>query len=92
MFAAMKLTAYRKSQGLSQAAFAERMGAAGFDCTQSLVSQWELGAVELTAERCGQIEQVTRGEVTRVDLRPDLFGPLPELPEVCDAARAAGVV
>lgn len=91
MFAAMKLTTYRKEQNLSQVAFAERMRAAGFECTQSLVSQWEQGAVDLSAERCAQIEQVTRGAVTRVDLRPDLFGPLPELPEAAAPASLARV-
>lgn len=55
------------------------MTAAGFPATQALVSQWEQGGVQLTAERCAQIEQISNGAVTRAELRPDLFGALPAL-------------
>lgn len=75
----MNLFDFRKQAGLSQAKFAELMTAAGFPATQALISQWEGGGVTLTAERCAQIESVTKGEVTRGELRPDLFGPLPEM-------------
>lgn len=78
MFGAMTLAQYRKDQKLSQAKFAERLSLAGYPTTQALVSQWESGSVEITAERCVQIEKVTDGAVRRVDLRPDLFGPLDE--------------
>lgn len=86
MFAAMNLSDYRKSERLSQAKFAERMTAAGFPTTQALVSQWESGAVEISAERCAQIEQVTAGVVTRIELRPDIFGPLPPVSTDSEAA------
>lgn len=79
MFCAMNLAAYRKDAGLSQAKLAELLTAAGFPATQSLVSQWEAGTVEIPPERCAQVEQVTGGKVRRVDLRPDIFGPLPAL-------------
>lgn len=75
----MNLSKYRKAAGLSQAKLAELMTAAGFPTTQALVSQWEQGVVRLSAERCGQIEQISNGEVTRAELRPDVFGPLPDL-------------
>jgi DNA-binding transcriptional regulator YdaS (Cro superfamily) len=54
----------------TQAAFAERLGV-----TQGLVSQWLTGETKLTAERAVQIEEVTAGEVSRSDLRPDLWPP-----------------
>lgn len=37
---------------------------------------WERGEVAITAERCAQIERVTGGQISRRDLRPDLFGDL----------------
>lgn len=79
MSAPMHLAAYRKNHGLSQAKFAEQLTAAGFAATQSLVSQWETGEVQIPPERCVQIEQITAGGVRREDLRPDIFGPLPDL-------------
>lgn len=84
----MTLSEYRKTERLSQSRFAEAMTAAGFPTTQALVSQWESGAVELSAERCAQIEQVTAGAVTRIELRPDLFGPLPAIVPAGDQAVA----
>lgn len=80
MFASMNLATYRKQQGWSQSKLAELLTAAGFPATQSLVSQWEAGAVVIPPERCAQIEQVTGGGVRREDLRPDVFGPLPAMP------------
>lgn len=77
MLPTMNLSTYRKDTGISQARLAEMLTAAGFPATQSLVSQWEQGAVVIPAERCAQVEQVTGGKVTRADLRPDVFGPLP---------------
>ena len=76
MSAAMTISEFRKFAGLSQAKFAELMTASGYSTTQALVSQWESGQVELTAERCRQIEEVTGGQVLRVTLRKDLFGPI----------------
>lgn len=73
----MNLTAYRKKTGLSQAAFAAALTDAGSAATQALISQWESGDVTIPAERMAVIEQVTDGEVTRHDLRADLFGPAP---------------
>lgn len=39
------------------------------------VTQWKRRGVP--AERCVPIEEATSGEVTRYDLRPDIFGPAP---------------
>ena len=84
----MNLSEYRKAAGLSQAKLAEVMTAAGFPTTQALVSQWEAGVVRLSAERCAQIEQISSGQVTRAELRPDLFGVLPDV-RPADATNAA---
>ena len=89
MFAPMNLPEYRKAAGLSQAKLAELMTQAGFPTTQALVSQWETGEVRLTAERCGQIEQISNGQVTRGELRPDLFGALPDV-RAAEPVRAVG--
>lgn len=39
------------------------------------ISGWRQ-AGRVPAERCAAIEQLTNGEVTRHELRPDVFGPL----------------
>ena len=46
------------------------------------VSQWKSGIRPIPAERCVEIEQVTNGQVTRKDLRPDDWAQIwPELIE-----------
>jgi DNA-binding transcriptional regulator YdaS (Cro superfamily) len=40
---------------------------------QNVVSNWKLRG-QVPAERCLAIEEATHGEVTRYDLRPDVFG------------------
>ena len=40
----------------------------------SFVSQWLSGARPVPAARCRAIEAATDGQVTSVDLRPDVFG------------------
>jgi DNA-binding transcriptional regulator YdaS (Cro superfamily) len=66
----MDLRTYLAQRGLSQAEFAALLGV-----TQGLVWQWLNGRTVVTAERALAIEQCTGGEVTRAELRPDLFGP-----------------
>jgi transcriptional regulator with XRE-family HTH domain len=63
----MNLTDYL--QTTTQAEFAKRLGV-----TQGLVTHWVNGRTRITAERAVQIEQVTDGQVTRHELRPDIFG------------------
>lgn len=41
------------------------------------VTQWRRRG-RVPAERCAAIEMLTDGRVTRHDLRPDVFGPLPD--------------
>lgn len=45
--------------------------------TQPLVWQWCKGKRPVAAHHCVPIEEATSGQVTRYDLRPDVFGPAP---------------
>lgn len=69
----MDILTFRKTKGLSQAAFAALLTERGSPATQSLVSQWEAGDVGITAERAIDIERATDGELSRGALRPDLW-------------------
>jgi DNA-binding transcriptional regulator YdaS (Cro superfamily) len=53
----------------TQEEFAKRLGV-----TQGAVSQWLRGGVPVA--RAADIERATRGLVTRVELLPEIFGPL----------------
>jgi len=59
----MKLPSYIKTT--SQAAFAASLGV-----SSGLVYQWLKGIRPVAAEQCVAIEQATKGQVTRKDLRP----------------------
>ena len=50
----------------SQAHLAEALGV-----RQPTISEWAKGDRPIPIERCVQIEQATKGAVTRQDLRPD---------------------
>jgi len=41
---------------------------------QTLVSQWRMGHRPISPKWCLPIEDATSGQVTRYDLRPDIFG------------------
>lgn len=84
----MDVQTYRKHAGLSQAAFARRLSEAGYPCSQSLVSQWEAGATQITAEWCVAFERVFPG-MTRLACRPDIFGPVEPLGGVEQCGEAA---
>lgn len=81
----MNLSEYVAQQGMSQQKAADILGV-----TQSAVSQWlqwiedNDRGTKITAERAVLIERATNGDVTRYDLRPDVFGPAPK-----QKARAA---
>lgn len=64
----MDLRTYIERNG-GQTDFAKRI-----EVTQGLVWQWLEGKTRITAERAIQIETATAGQVTRYELRPDLFG------------------
>lgn len=67
----MRISTYLREKGLSQEEFATHLGV-----SQGLVWQWIAGRTRVTAERAIEIEGKTDGEITRHDLRPDLY-PLP---------------
>jgi len=59
---------YRKKNGITQRQFAERL-----ECSQSLVSMWINGDVEMSGEWAVEIERVTKRQVLRQDLLPHLY-------------------
>jgi DNA-binding transcriptional regulator YdaS (Cro superfamily) len=66
----MKLERYLEKRELSQAAFAELFSP---KVTQGAVSHWITGTARVEAERALEIERITKGEVSRHDMRPDLW-------------------
>lgn len=82
----MNLREYVQQKG--QTGIAELLGV-----SQGLVSQWLSGKTKITAERAVQIEEATGREVTRQDLRPDLFGPppAPPAPRALDPTAEDGI-
>lgn len=50
------------------------------------ISGWRQSG-RVPAERCAAIEQLTNGEITRHELRPDVFGPLPAIEGAEQPAR-----
>lgn len=68
----MNLKSYLEQPGKTQAEFAANIGV-----SQSLVSQWVTGKKRVRAEVVQIIEVETKSQVTRQDLRPDIFGSPP---------------
>ena len=66
------LDAYLKKNGITQREFADRLG-----CSQSLISQWINGDVEMTGKWAIQVERETQRVVRRQDLLPELFRGMP---------------
>jgi len=64
---------FRTEHRLSQRAFAEHLAAHGVAVTPGLVSHWENERNQPTPEQWPAIEAATEGEVTRAELRPELF-------------------
>lgn len=75
----MDIQTYRANKKFTQAEFAALL--VDPPATQGAVSHWETNRNSITAERAAQIEKATGGEITRVDLRPDIFGPAPAAQE-----------
>jgi DNA-binding transcriptional regulator YdaS (Cro superfamily) len=67
----MNLSDYLKTTLMTQEEFAQKLGV-----TQGAISQWLLGREPISPARAATIEKATRGKVTRLELRPDVFGPL----------------
>ena len=79
------LRRFLTERGLTQQQAAEMFGV-----SQGLVSHWLNGRCSISAELCRAVEIATAGAVTRADLRPDLFGPVPVArPLAGDAQKAA---
>lgn len=51
--------------------------ARALDVTPGMVWQWKEGMRKVPADRVLAIETATGGQVTRYELRPDVFGPAP---------------
>lgn len=64
----MNIPEYLEANGLQQAEFARQLGV-----SPGLVWQWLNGETKVTAERAVQIEAATGGQVTREEIRPDLY-------------------
>jgi DNA-binding transcriptional regulator YdaS (Cro superfamily) len=62
------LDAYLRTEEITQREFAELIG-----CSQSLVSQWLSGDVEMTADWALEIERRTKGALLRQHLLPRLY-------------------
>lgn len=62
----MKLKKYMLT--ITQEEFAKKL-----NVTQGIVSRYVNGTAIIPAKRAVQIEKITKGIVTRKDLRPDLF-------------------
>ncbi len=48
--------------------------------TKQAVNQWATGVRGPTPYQCVMIEKITKGKVKRVELRPDIFGPIRDIP------------
>lgn len=66
----MNLSEYLKTKKMSQLEFANLIGK-----SQGMVSHWINGRHKIKPEDAKTIEKITKGEITRHDLRPDLFDP-----------------
>lgn len=64
----MNIQGYLRKHELTQEDFANRLGV-----SQGLVWQWINGRTRITAEWAKAIERDTKGEVTRHELRRDIF-------------------
>lgn len=58
----------------TQTELARRIGA-----TQGQVSHWVVNLKPVPPGRCIPIERATDGQITRYDLRPDIFGERPSV-------------
>lgn len=64
----MDIRAYLQKHKLTHEEFGQKVGV-----SKGLVWQWLNGRTVITAERAKDIEQKTKGEIRRHDLRPDVF-------------------
>jgi DNA-binding transcriptional regulator YdaS (Cro superfamily) len=62
------LQKYMQTHQLNQSQFAEKVGV-----NQGLVSMWLNKKVRMTPQWVLQVERVTGGELSRYELRPDIY-------------------
>lgn len=62
----------RWMSGKTEAEVAQRLG-----FSKSIIGKWKRGEKPISAYAAAHIEDRTCGELTREQLRPDVFGPLP---------------
>lgn len=63
-----KITQFRKSRGLTQSGLAKMLGV-----SQALVTHVETGRRQFGYETVLRFEKISDGEITRSDLRPDIY-------------------
>ena len=86
----MKLAQYLEQEKLTQEEFGKRVGAG---VSQGLIWQWlewltdPARGTRITAERAIEIEAATGGQVTRHELRPDLYPLAPQASRLVPAAK-----
>lgn len=68
---------YLADNEISQAAFAKALGKPHQSYVSELLRRAERGR-PVPTDICPKIEQATGGEITRHELRPDIFGPAPK--------------
>lgn len=64
----MKIPQYLKKRRCTQSAFAKLVGV-----SPTTVCLWISGKKRASAKRARHIEKVTGGDITRVDMRADIF-------------------
>lgn len=64
----MKIRSYLKKHNLTQEEFAKKVGV-----SPGAVWQWINGESRVDPRRVRKIEAITEGEVSRHDLRPDIY-------------------
>lgn len=73
----MKLTAYARQTRIAPAEFQERLAKHGLEVSKEIVRRWLKGDQPPGTKTVKAIEAATQGQVTRYDLRPDVFGSAP---------------
>lgn len=73
----MKLPVYALQTRVPPSQFRDRLAEHGLEVSTEIVRRWLLGMQRPGPKSVKAIEGATQGQVTRYDLRPDIFGPAP---------------
>jgi len=71
----LKLATYARQNGVTPAKFRAQLANHGLVVSQEIVRRWLLGEQPPGPKTVTAIESATHGQVTRYDVRPDIFGP-----------------